>query len=164
MIDWVRKNDTEKWQTLNMTTIKSSGIEMSGIVFPEHILNKQIWLSKLSFNYSFNELNKGVNEFDSYYVLDNLKHKIDIELIHKIYKPLNSSWSASYQDRNGMRTSSEDYQPFWLLNWKLSWRMSLTEIYIMASNLLGTVYFDYGTVEQPGRWISAGVNHRINYK
>jgi len=162
LIDWIRANETDKWQPQNLTRINSTGIELSGTFFPEIIGKKSIFITKFGINYSYNELDKGnINAF-SFYVLDNMKQKLDIELNHKIWNKLKGSWRFSYQDRNGMRTATENYQPFWLVNSRIMWKTSSTEFYLMVANLLNTKYYDFGTIEQPGRWISLGISHQIN--
>lgn len=161
LIDWIREKETEKWQTKNLTGINSTGIEISGDFFPEKIWNKPVFITKLGVNYSYSEVNKNNYNVFSYYVLDNLKQKLDIELNHKIWNKLKGSWRVSYQDRNGMRTQAEPYEPFWLVNTRIIWKTPSTEIYLMAANLLDTKYFDFGTIEQPGRWISVGISHQL---
>jgi iron complex outermembrane receptor protein len=144
-----------------LTDINSTGIEFSGNFYPEKLLKAPFFISKVGINYAYGELHKGTNNVFSYYVLDNLKHKLDLEIAHKIWKNLKASWRTSYQDRNGMRTTTEAYQPFWLVNARIMWRTPHTEIYLLASNLFDTQYFDFGVIEQPGRWISLGVSHRL---
>jgi iron complex outermembrane receptor protein len=63
-----------------------------------------------------------------------------------------------------MRTQTESYKPFWLVNTRIMWKTPATEIYAMASNLFDTKYYDHGPVEQPGRWISIGISHQISFK
>lgn len=164
LIDWVRKNETDKWQTQNLTKIYTTGIEFSSVFYPEKFWNKSLFVTRFGINYSYTELNKGDNNYFSYYVLDNLKHKLDIDITHKIWKKLVGSWRISYQDRNGMRTAAEAYKPFWLVNTKVGWKTESAEFYAMASNLFNTTYYDLGPVEQPGRWISIGINYRIGFK
>ncbi|OFX60544.1 MAG: hypothetical protein A2066_05470 [Bacteroidetes bacterium GWB2_41_8] len=161
LIDWIRENETEKWQTKNLTSINSTGIEVSGDFFPEKVWEKPVFITKFGVNYSYTELNKNNYNVFSYYVLDNLKQKLDIELNHKIWSKLKGSWRVSYQDRNGMRTQAEPYEPFWLVNTRIMWKTPSTEIYLLAANLLDTKYFDFGTIEQPGRWISIGISHQL---
>lgn len=161
LIDWVREADTEKWQTKNLTSINTTGIELSGDFFPEKIWNKPVFFTKFGVNYSYSEQAKVQSNLLSYYVLDNLKQKLDIELNHKIWNKLKGSWRISYQDRNGMRTQIESYQPFWLVNARIMWKTPSTEIYLLAANLFDTQYYDFGTVNQPGRWISFGISHQI---
>jgi len=164
LIDWVREKETDKWQAQNLTKINSSGIELSGDFFPEKIWNKPVFLTKFGINYSYNKLEKGNNTLFSNYVLDNLKQKLDIEIEHKIWKNLKASWRANYQDRNGMRTTTDSYQPFWLVNARIMWKTPSTEIYAMAANLFDKTYYDFGTISQPGRWISFGISHKLNFK
>jgi vitamin B12 transporter len=162
LIDWVRENETDKWQTKNLTRINSTGIELSSDFFPEKFWNKPVFITKLGINYSYSNLDKGSNNVFSYYVLDNLKQKLDIELNHKIWNKLKGSWRATYQERNGMRTKTETYLPFWTVNARIMWKTPSTELYFLASNLFDIKYFDLGTIEQPGRWISIGISHRLN--
>lgn len=164
LIDWVREKETDKWQPQNLTRINTTGYELSGNFFPEKIWRKKIFLTKFGINYAYSQQDKGTNDVFSYYVLDNLKHKLDIEIDHKIWGKLKASWRLSYQDRNGMRTSTEPYKPFWLVNSRIVWKTRSTEVYAMVSNLFDKKYFDLGQVQQPGRWISVGINHQINFK
>ncbi|NOU47029.1 MAG: TonB-dependent receptor [Bacteroidales bacterium] len=164
LIDWVRENETDKWHTLNLTGINTTGVELNCAFFPEKIWNTNIFITKLGINYAYCEQEKNDMKFLSYYVLDNLKQKLDIEVNHKILLKLKASWRISYQDRNGMRTSTEAYKPFWLVNTRLYWKTKSTEIYAIAANLFEVHYFDFGTIEQPGRWISVGFNYQLNYK
>jgi iron complex outermembrane receptor protein len=164
LIDWVRENETDKWQTKNLTRINSTGLEFSATFSPEKIWDKKLPITNLGLNYSYTTLVKVEDYVFSNYVLDNLKHKLDIEVNHKIWKRIKGSWRFSYQDRNGMRTQTEPYKPFWLVNTRIMWKTPSTELYAMASNLFNTKYFDLGPVEQPGRWISFGISHQINFK
>ena len=154
LIDWIRENETDKWQTKNLTRINSTGVETSVNFFPELVWHKPVFITKLGVNYSYSELDKRESSVLSYYVFDNLKQKLDIELNHKIWNKLKGSWRVSYQDRNGMRTQSESYQPFWLVNSRIMWKTQSTEIYLLVANLFDTKFYDFGTLEQPGRWIS----------
>lgn len=164
LIDWVRQTDTEKWQTQNLTKINTTGVELSGNLSPEKIWKTKLFLTRLGINYAYSHLEKGKNDVFSYYILDNLKHKLDFQIEHRIWQKLAASWKISYQDRNGMRTSTEPYKPFWMVNTRLSWKSQSTEVYATASNLFNKKYFDLGPVEQPGRWITVGISHQLNFK
>lgn len=164
LIDWVRNTDSEKWETQNLTAINTTGLELSGNLFPEKIWKKHCAITKLGINYAYSHLEKGDNHVRSYYVLDNLKHKLDLDVTHRIWKKLSGSWKLSYQDRNGMRTETQTYQPFWIVNTKFAWKSKSTEVYTTISNLLDRKYYDYGPIEQPGRWITFGISHQINFE
>jgi iron complex outermembrane receptor protein len=164
LIDWVREKDTDKWQTQNLTKISTTGIEFSGNLYPGKIRKSLDFFTKIGINYAYSHLEKGNNNVLSYYVLDNLKHKLDFQLEHRIWKKLGASWKVSFQDRNGMRTQTEPYKPFWMVNSRIMWKSNSTAIYANVSNLFDKTYFDLGTIEQPGRWISIGVSHQLNFK
>ncbi|HNX54486.1 MAG TPA: TonB-dependent receptor [Prolixibacteraceae bacterium] len=164
LIDWVRASDSEKWQTQNLTRINTTGVEVSGTLSPERIWKSKFFLTKLGINYAYSHLEKGTNNVFSYYVLDNLKNKLDFQVEHRIWQKIAASWRISYQDRNGMRTPTEPYKPFWIVNSRISWKSRDTEFYASASNLLNKKYFDLGPVEQPGRWISLGISYQLNFK
>ena len=164
LIDWVRENEADKWKTRNLTQINSTGLEFSGDFFPEKVWQKKIFITKIGLNYAYSQLDKGYNNVFSYYVLDNLKHKLDIEVNHKIWKNIKGSWRVTYQDRNGMRTMTDPFQPFWLVNTRIMWKTPSTEIYLLAANLFDTKYYDFGTIEQPGRWISLGISYQLKFK
>jgi len=74
---------------------------------------------------------------------------------------LNLRW----QDRAGQYTdfdnNIQDYKPFALLDTRLSWQKPHYELYFEANNLTSTRYRDYGLVEQPGRWLVAGIKFMI---
>jgi Outer membrane cobalamin receptor protein len=164
LIDWVRASDSEKWQTQNLTRINTTGLEFSGSLSPEKIWKSKFFLTKLGVNYAYSHLEKGTIDVLSYYVLDNLKHKLDFQIEHRIWQKISASWRISYQDRNGMRTQTEPYKPFWIVNSRISWKSRDTEIYASASNLFDKKYYDLGPVEQPGRWISLGISYQLNFK
>ncbi len=172
IIDWVRTSEDLLWETQNLTEIRSTGIETQLQVFPERFFHQPVFLKKLSLNYSYIKLDKGANDFYSNYILDNLKHKIDIALYHSIWKHLAANWQISWQDRNGTYTLFEDgsytreveYAPFWLVNLKLFWKNKNIEVYSVVSNLFDTEYIDIGNIRQPGRWISLGVSYQLNFR
>ena len=63
LIDWVRENETDKWQTKNLTCINSTGFELSGNFFPEKVWKNDIFITKLGLNYSYSKLDKSGNNF-----------------------------------------------------------------------------------------------------
>jgi iron complex outermembrane receptor protein len=68
-----------------------------------------------------------------------------------------------WQDREGQYTdfdgSVNDYEPFALVDARLSWQQPRYELYVKANNLLNAHYRDYGLVEQPGLWLIAGFSY-----
>lgn len=170
LIDWIKPAESDKWQTQNLTSVTSSGIEIGSQFYPQVIWGDNFFISQVSASYFYNHLKKQEEaEIISYYVLDNLKHKFSFTLQHKITKRLTASWNLTAQDRNGNYTlynintgtgTETEYEPFWLLDGKLNYHVGIADWYVSATNLFDTGYFDLGNVPQPGRWFRTGI--RIN--
>ncbi|PTN05606.1 TonB-dependent siderophore receptor [Mangrovibacterium marinum] len=171
MIDWVRLSDEEKWHTENLTEIKSHGAELTAKLNVAALAGSSFPVKQLGVNYAYNSLSKGSANYQSNYVLDNLKHKLVLSLDHAIAGRLQASWKFRYQDRNGSYAryvdaayvGEENYQPFWLADLKVFWKSPSTQIYCTVANLFDQHYFDLGNLVQPGRWISAGISYKLDF-
>ena len=158
MIDWIM--DTSKgseavWQSVNHTKINSTGIE-TGIDFAIKAVQARI-------NYGYIHQDKELEEhIVSQYALEYLRHKltarVDLPLIKRLTLGLNFRW----QDRVGQYTdfdgATHDYEPYALLDARLTWQQSQWKVYAEANNLTDKRYRDYGLVEQPGRWLIFGAS------
>ena len=158
MIDWIM--DTSKgseavWQSVNHTKINSTGIE-TGIDFTIKALQARI-------GYGYIHQDKELEEhIVSQYALEYLRHKltarVDLPLVKRLTLGLNFRW----QDRVGQYTdfdgATHDYEPYALLDARLTWQQSQWKVYAEANNLTDKRYRDYGLVEQPGRWLIFGAS------
>ena len=163
IIDWVKINNSEKWESKNLTEVNSNGFEFS-IKF--NLQNKSI-LNHLAFNYSYLDIDKKSGDYQSYYVLDYLKHKIGISFNHKIYKNFKASWRINYQDRAGTFTEypsglEKAYKGILLADSKLYWEKNSFSIFIDIINIFNTKYNDISNVIMPGRWIMGGVIYNFS--
>ncbi len=168
MIDWVRLPDSLKWESKNITQIITRGFEIAGYLDANKLINKSFPLKYLRLSYSFLETEKQSGEYISVYVLDYLKHKLNLEIEHSFYKDLRASWKITFQDRAGTYTDfttgqEKPYNPFLLMDGRLFWDKRTYTIFIEASNLLSTKYFDLGNVRMPGRWIRFGGSVNLNF-
>jgi len=156
MIDWIMdtsKGDEAEWQSVNHTTINSIGFE-SGV---------QLSISpyQLSINYGYIHQNKQQEaNIVSQYVLEYLRHKLVAKTQIQMTKRLSLGVNLRWQDRVGTYTDfdglTHEYEPYSLIDTRLTWAQTTWKAYIEANNLLNTSYHDYGLVEQPGRWLIAG--------
>ena len=158
MIDWIM--DTSKgseavWQSVNHTKINSTGIE-TGIDFTIKALQARI-------GYGYIHQDKELEEhIVSQYALEYLRHKltarVDLPLVKRLTLGLNFRW----QDRVGQYTdfdgATHDYEPYALLDARLTWQQNQWKVYAEANNLTDKRYRDYGLVEQPGRWLIFGAS------
>ena len=158
MIDWIMdtsKGNAAEWQSVNHTTINSVGLDI-GTQFS--ILN-----SKFSVDYCYIHQDKKQEEnIVSQYALEYLRHKLVAKALCPITKRLSLNVTARWQDRVGSYTDFDskvcDYEPYALVDTRITWQERKWKVYIEANNLFDTRYHDYGLVEQPGRWLIGGVN------
>ncbi len=170
-IDWVRKPGEEVWHTKNLTNLVSSGIEFKIGLNPQNTFGDNFPVSKIRFGYMYNNLGKKESGYISNYALDNLKHKLDFAVTHRIWKNISANWIILFQDRNGTYTefvdggygNEVDYEPFFLFNGKVSYRAPLCTVFISASNIFNKEYYDIGNVVQAGRWVKAGIQFNVNF-
>ena len=158
MIDWIMdtsKGSEAEWQSVNHTKINSIGVE-TGIDFA-------IKACQVKINYGYIHQDKELEEYIvSQYALEYLRHKltarVDLPLIKSLTLGLNFRW----QDRVGQYTdfdgTAHDYEPYALLDARLTWQQDKWKVYAEANNLTDKRYRDYGLVEQPGRWIILGAS------
>ncbi|MBO7539120.1 MAG: TonB-dependent receptor [Prevotella sp.] len=156
MIDWIMdtsKGDEAEWQSVNHTTINSIGFE-TGV---------QLSISpyQLSINYGYIHQDKQQEaNIVSQYALEYLRHKLVAKTQIQMTKRLSLGVNLRWQDRVGTYTDfdglTHEYEPYSLIDTRLTWAQTTWKAYIEANNLLNTSYHDYGLVEQPGRWLIAG--------
>lgn len=156
MIDWIMDTslgENAVWKSVNHTKLNSIGMEASA----EFNIHK----SQLNVNYSFIHQEKDIEaNIISQYALEYLRSKLVVNLLVPLYKQMYVNMNFRWQDREGQYTnfdgSINDYKPYALLDTRLTWKQPRWKIYVEANNLLNKRYRDYGLVEQPGRWLTAG--------
>lgn len=156
MIDWIMdtsKGDEAAWQSVNHTFINSIGLEAS-----LH-LRYSIFDAQCSYSYIHQDKQQEEN-IVSQYALEYLRHKLTAKVQTQVTKRLSLGLYFRWQDRMGSYTDFEgqkhDYEPYAVVDSRLTWTEAKWLAYIEANNLFDTDYRDYGLVAQPGRWLTAG--------
>lgn len=162
IIDWVKQPDSIRWESRNLTNINAFGIDFTFNYTFDHSFVKQVGVV-----YSYLQLDKKAEDFDSKYALDYLKHKILISVHHHIWKNLSASWKGSFIDRAGDYTDFQsgekvNYDPYILLDARLLWSEKRFDIYADINNILNTQYTDFGGLPLPGINWNIGVKLRVN--
>ena len=157
MIDWImdtRKGDEAVWQSVNHAKVNSIGFEADARL--------RIKNSELRVSYSYIHQEKEQEAYIvSQYALEYLRHKLvanaQVPIIYKLSLGVNFRW----QDRVGQYTDFDgivhDYQPYALVDTRLTWKEPKWKVYLEANNLFDKDYVDFGHVEEPGRWLIAGL-------
>jgi iron complex outermembrane receptor protein len=169
MIDRIKQPDG-KWKPENITELDTRGLEISANLIFKELLGYETIIRKAGISYNYTEISKDAGIMESAYLLDNLRHKFSVNLTHQIWKNISAAWYLNYQDRNGnygkyditMKTETETpYEPFWVFDGRLFWKTRGLTVFAEVSNIFDTDYYDFGNIEQPGRWIKAGASINI---
>lgn len=173
VIDWVRKTSADKWTTVNHTKINTDGIELSARINPAEISYSLGFIKDVTLSYSFTNQSKVTDTLNSYYALDNLKHKLVASITHSIWKGFGASWILNWQDRNGSYNDYSQYnpvikispltsyKPFALFDGKVFYEHRQMKAFVAVSNIFNTNNFDIGNIHQPGRWFKVGVELKV---
>ena len=162
-IDWIWQIDHPKWHTMNLTNIQTHGISAGGQWQAER---KDFPVQSFSAYYTGMHSNKSAHQYQSYYVMDYLRHKLNIGMTHRMVEKINAHWQVVWQSRNGgyMQYNAEDdsetetpYEPFWQIDLRIYRQSGQLNIFVEASNLGNKQHQDIGNVVLPGRWVRAGI-------
>ena len=167
MIDWVKKNPEDKWESKNITKMSKFGLEVGVKLFLNEIISSLKYPTTLKIDYSRMHQEVIKNEYISNYALNYLRDKLTAQLYLPLYKDkLSSTISFRYQKRMGQYlkyedlkpTQKEDYPAFTTMDISLNYNLKNFNIYCNLNNIFNTKYFDLGNVPQPGFWLIGGVS------
>lgn len=162
IIDWVKTAEAEKWESRNLTNVNALGFDISYEYRLQHS-----FINSIGANYSFLNLDKKAEGYDSKYALDYLKHKFVFNLNHAVWSKLSMNWDLAMFDRSGSYTdfttnSLTDYAPYWMLNTKLLWKADKINLFAEVNNLLNQKYVEFGGIAQPGTNFNLGIRLSLN--
>ncbi len=149
IIDWIKYPDEDKWKSMNLTSLNTSGLSLySQYSFKESILKN------VSFAYSFIYADKEAADYDSKYALDYLRHQIIFKLQHQLFKNTVVAWNFSLNDRAGEYADFDTgtlkpYQAYLLADCRIAYAKRKFTFYIDVNNLLHQYYVDYGGLPMP---------------
>ena len=160
IIDWVKLPTETIWQSKNLTSVNALGGDISFAYF----FNKE-FVKKIGLSYSYLQMDKSAENYDSKYVLDYLKNKISVSVDHAVWKKLSASWKLGYFDRAGTYTdvnkTLQGFKPYALLDTRFLWADKTFDVFLDLNNILNTNYADYGGLTQPGINFNIGVKKRL---
>ena len=105
----------------------------------------------------------------SAYALEYLRNKLILQADFQLTEPLSLNVSYSWLDRVGNYEAFEGgkslgqraYEPYSLLDARLTWEARRFRLFLEGSNLLNISYYDHGNIPQPGIRLQAGVLVRL---
>ncbi len=167
MIDWVKINPDDKWESKNITKLDKIGLEMGAKLFINELM--PVIKYKTIFEANYTRMNQDVvkNEYISNYILNYLRDKLTLRLTLPIYKDkLTTTLSYRYQKRMGeyleyidnAPTEIKGYPTFAILDLNLNYNYRSLNVYLNINNILNTPHFDLGNIPQPGLWAIMGAS------
>ena len=168
LIDWVKENDDEKWQSKNLTLVNIKGLEVS-LDYKNKSAGKKSFLTSAGLHYTWFDASKKSEGFASMYALDQMKHKIDLTLNHRITSESGISWRLSWQDRAGgyqpydgvVFLPETPFKPVMIADAKAWYNFRKLQMYINFTNLTNARVMDHSNVPQPGLWVYGGIKMKL---
>lgn len=157
LIDWVYESkESTKYEAMNIGKVDNTGVACDLTVRPDLLTGCPIFTRlKVGYGYISQKHTSERDIYRSLYALDYLRHKLSVQLDHRIWSRLTAHWSMRWQQRmNG-------YHPYAKLDAKLSWTAERYDIYLKADNITNHRYYDIGSVLQPGIWVMAGAKVKM---
>lgn len=170
MIDWIKdisQGDDAPWQSVNHAVINTMGAEASVLVDIRELMQRDAFVRSVNVSYSYiNQDKETTPNLQSKYALEYLRHKFVAQANFRIWKLLEMNVSYRWQDRMGnyqKGNSMVPYEPYSLVDARLSWNAPQYKIYVEGNNLLNKTYYDHGNIPQPGIWVRAGASYRFKF-
>lgn len=170
MIDWIKdisQGDDAPWQSVNHAVINTMGAEASVLVDIRELMQRDAFVRSVNVSYSYIDQDKETTpNLQSKYALEYLRHKFVAQANFRIWKLLEMNVSYRWQDRMGNYQKGNlmvPYEPYSLVDARLSWNAPQYKIYVEGNNLLNKTYYDHGNIPQPGIWVRAGASYRFKF-
>ena len=161
LIDWVRFNGSSITEATNLREVHFTGQELN---LSAQANNADARLRYFTLGLTFIQADETSDGFESNYVLDVLNTKADLLFGYRLAPQLHLAVRWSIQERNGgyfdpVEGSEVDFGLVNLLGTTLQWTPGALPLTFHAriDNVLDAQYVDIGNVDQPGRWVRAGV-------
>ena len=167
IIDWVRRAEYDgKWHSEQSSRLATYGIELTGgYVAETGVLRRLV----LSYGYTTTDRNKDI---EAQSAIDFMRHKASLAVEVHFLRRMTLALTGSYYHRNGsytaypipgdsQTTEQRDFDPYFLLDGRLSWEKGICRLYVDAANLTDTRYCDMGGIPLPGIWLTGGMTLTI---
>ncbi|MFI3306753.1 MAG: TonB-dependent receptor [Rikenellaceae bacterium] len=166
IIDWTHSeedgvNDSSKdiYHARQITDLTTVGVEWSGSY------NFGGFVERVSLSYGYIAQNKSSEGMISLYAQNYMQNKAVASLTLRPIESISIVVTGSLYDRAGnyLNAKSEivDYDPYLLLDGRVTWERGRFKVYADATNIASTVYYDYGGLEMPKIWSTLGVSFTL---
>lgn len=169
IIDWVKENPDDKWESHNITELDKKGVEVGARFYLKEIFSELPQSTTLNIAYARLHQDRKSGDFISNYALNYLRDKFTAQLNHPIYKSISANWNFRWQKRMGTYiryenlepATTEPYPAFSTLDIQINWQLKDFVIHLTANNLFDKKYIDLGNIPQAGFWLIGGVSYTL---
>ena len=155
VIDWVKQNVEDDWQSMQITRMNTLGAELSLAYVTSG------WMRRASIGYGYIHQDSDSKGMISKYALDYMRNKLSLRLDTAPARRLTLSLTGTLYDRIGSYAGCDgavhSYSPYFLLDARAAYDVWKMRIYVDATNITSTRYYDYGGLRMPDCWVTAGV-------
>ncbi len=159
IIDWVKASAEDDWQSMQITALTTYGTELMAAYRSDDFLRA------VSLSYGYITMDKDSGAMISKYATDYMHNKGALSVEMALMRNISLTLTASAFDREGNYVDAAgdilSYEPYALLDGRLAWTKGSWSLYIDATNITSTEYFDYGGLEMPGCWGVLGVTFTL---
>lgn len=166
LIDWIRYNGEAVTKAANITTVNFTGADVSLCLMTDKIFPSIESIKTVAINYSWATADTASNNYESNYVLDYLRHKLSVRLEQSLTETWSLNWTFNYRIREGgyYKPGDKTETPFgslFTLDVRLLQHTPRFDVFAEVMNMFNTSYSDIGNIQQPGRWVRAGITFRV---
>lgn len=167
IIDWVRREEYDgKWHSEQTSRLDTYGFELTGVYAADCGVLRRV---ALTYGYTNTDRNRDI---EAQSAMDFMRHKAALSVEVHFLRRMHFVLTGSVYDRNGSYTEYpvagdsqtrrlRDFEPYFLLDGRLSWEKGICRLYVDATNLTDTRYCDLGGIPLPGIWVTGGMTLTI---
>ena len=155
IIDWVKLSDSGNWKSTQITEVNTAGMEFSAAYSTDG------WMRRAQIAYGYVYQDSHSDAVISQYKLDHMRNKLSARIDTAPFRHFTLSATGTLYDRMGGYTDrggeTRRYKPYFLLDARATYTLGKWQLYVDATNVTSTEYFDFGGLKMPDCWVSGGV-------
>ncbi len=163
IIDWTHSADdgvnssgADMYYARQITDLSTVGVEWSGSYRVGGVLER------IALSYGYITQDKSSGDMVSLYAQNYMHNKATASITLRPIRNISVVMTGALYDRNGNYMAADggvtEYEPYLLLDGRVTWERRGLRIYVDATNITSTTYYDYGGLEMPPIWASAGLS------
>ncbi len=166
IIDWthsaedgVNDSGADIYHARQITELVTYGAEWSASYSPRGFVDR------VSVAYGYITQDKSSQDMVSLYAQNYMHNKASIGVTLRPFRDFTLAVTGTLYDRNGSyldaSSSVVEYEPYFLLDGRAAWERGKWRVYLDATNITSTTYYEYGGLKMPDIWITSGISFTL---